>query len=190
MRIVAAVLAGALACPSNDPGKSCTDSGGRVVTGSCCAGAGDYPETCSIGACGCSPANSAPRRVCECPAGKCFDGIECVAGEPVVCGGIAALGCPAGEACTYDPCCQGTGADCSGWCGPPAAVAAPCVRSGCSGELCAEEPLVSACIWRPGFACYGSAVCERQANDLCGWTMTPALAACLAAAARCDPLPP
>ena len=56
-----------------------------------------------------------------------------------------------------------------------------CVVSGCSGQLCVEEgdPGISTCEWRPEYACYRDARCERQPNGQCGWTMTPSLRACL-----------
>ena len=57
---------------------ACESAGGTVVSWQCCAGVSDFPNTCLIGACGCSPENSAPRDVCECPAGQCFDGTGCV----------------------------------------------------------------------------------------------------------------
>lgn len=55
-----------------------------------------------------------------------------------------------------------------------------CVASGCSGEVCADEARMSPCIFRPEFACYKKTKCERQADGQCGWTMTPAVQACLA----------
>lgn len=59
-----------------------------------------------------------------------------------------------------------------------------CVIGGCSAQLCADEPLASDCAWLPEFACYRApdARCERQPSGACGWTPTPALEACLAAA--------
>lgn len=56
----------------------CEASGGRVATGLCCASSGDFPNTCAIGACGCSPDNSHEVAICECPDGECFDGSRCV----------------------------------------------------------------------------------------------------------------
>ncbi len=61
-----------------------------------------------------------------------------------------------------------------------------CVRGGCSSELCVEAsapPVVSDCIFRPEFACYQKATCERQAGGSCGFTPTQTLTACLASAA-------
>lgn len=58
-----------------------------------------------------------------------------------------------------------------------------CVRRGCSGQLCVDEGLiddyVTTCEWRAIYECYNHAVCERQPNGACGWTMTPALSLCL-----------
>lgn len=69
--------------------------------------------------------------------------------------------------------------------GPPKAVCtpvaptAPCVVTGCSGQICADEHRFSTCQYRPEYACYQSATCERQADGQCGWTETPELTACL-----------
>jgi hypothetical protein len=56
-----------------------------------------------------------------------------------------------------------------------------CVKTGCSGQICAPSHMASTCEWRPEYACYDSATCAPQANGQCGWTQTPALTACLAA---------
>jgi len=56
----------------------------------------------------------------------------------------------------------------------------PCVKTGCSGQICADQHRVSTCEFRPEYACYQTAACERQANGQCGWTQTPALTSCLA----------
>ncbi|MEZ4220200.1 MAG: hypothetical protein R3B13_04665 [Polyangiaceae bacterium] len=57
---------------------SCVASGGKITSGLCCAGGGDFPNSCSTGACGCSPSNSKTVQKCECPQGKCFDGSQCI----------------------------------------------------------------------------------------------------------------
>jgi hypothetical protein len=61
-------------------------------------------------------------------------------------------------------------------------TAGGCVKTGCSGTLCAEtgNDLVTTCEFRPEYACYGDASCERQPDGACGWTQTPELARCLA----------
>jgi hypothetical protein len=55
-----------------------------------------------------------------------------------------------------------------------------CFASGCSGQVCSDEMVVSTCMYRPEYACYKQAKCERQATGECGWTPTPAFNACLA----------
>ena len=62
---------------------------------------------------------------------------------------------------------------------PPGTTADGCRRTGCSGQLCADEEMVSTCEYREEYACYKDAKCERQADGACGWTMDAALTACL-----------
>jgi hypothetical protein len=59
--------------PITTTDQKCTLSGGAVTTQSCCGSASDFPNTCTIGACGCSPENSHDVKVCDCGAGKCWD---------------------------------------------------------------------------------------------------------------------
>ena len=59
-----------------------------------------------------------------------------------------------------------------------------CLKTGCSSEVCADRDVVTACIFRPEFACYQKATCARQANGECGFTQTAELTACLARARR------
>jgi len=59
------------------PEAGCIDSGGSIETASCCESAGDFPNTCLIGPCGCAPEYSHDVRVCACPEGQCFDGNKC-----------------------------------------------------------------------------------------------------------------
>ncbi len=61
-----------------------------------------------------------------------------------------------------------------------------CKRTGCSGQLCAEEELASTCEFRPEYACYQAATCERQKNGQCGFTPTKALVQCLAGHGACQ----
>ena len=58
---------------------ACLSSGGTVETSSCCKSSGNFPSSCLIGACGCSPDNSKEVKVCNCGEGKCFDGTSCKA---------------------------------------------------------------------------------------------------------------
>jgi hypothetical protein len=50
----------------------CINSGGNVTTGFCCLTSDDFPDTCLIGACGCSPENSHEVKICDCGEGKCW----------------------------------------------------------------------------------------------------------------------
>lgn len=58
--------------------KGCLNSGGIVTTSSCCKSSGGFPNSCLIGACGCSPDNSHEVKTCDCGIDKCFDGVKCV----------------------------------------------------------------------------------------------------------------
>jgi hypothetical protein len=61
------------------------------------------------------------------------------------------------------------------------AAPAECFVGGCSGQVCSDDPgVITTCEFRPEYACYREATCEVQAGGQCGWTETPALAACLA----------
>jgi eight-cysteine-cluster-containing protein len=55
-----------------------------------------------------------------------------------------------------------------------------CKKTGCSGEICSDKDIASACIWTDYFACYQTATCARQADGQCGWTQTPELTSCIA----------
>jgi len=65
--------------------------------------------------------------------------------------------------------------------GPGPTAQKACIRSGCSGAVCVEpgHEVMTTCEWREAYACYRTAACERQRDGRCGWTMTPALQACL-----------
>jgi hypothetical protein len=75
--IVLAVNATPDVCPAFTPEQRCLASGGAVSTAMCCLSAGDFPDTCATGACGCGPHNSHEVRVCICGEGRCWDGSGC-----------------------------------------------------------------------------------------------------------------
>ena len=56
----------------------------------------------------------------------------------------------------------------------------PCIKTGCSSQVCADHDVITTCEFRPEYACYKKAACERQADGDCGFTKTPELTACLA----------
>lgn len=57
---------------------ACIASGGAVQSSMCCGATSEFPNLCSIGACGCAPQYSKDTKVCACPSGMCFDGAACV----------------------------------------------------------------------------------------------------------------
>ena len=57
--------------------------------------------------------------------------------------------------------------------------AKPCIKTGCSGQVCSDEEVVTTCEFRPEYECYKTARCERQANGQCGFTQTRELTTCL-----------
>ena len=59
-----------------------------------------------------------------------------------------------------------------------------CFKTGCSSQVCADHDVITTCEFRPEYACYQKAACERQRNGECGFTETAELRACLARARR------
>ena len=55
----------------------------------------------------------------------------------------------------------------------------PCIVTGCSGQVCSDEDVITTCEWRDEYACYRTARCERQSDGRCGWTPTAELQVCL-----------
>ncbi len=82
--------------------------------------------------------------------------------------------CPEGQAPSVVNGCFGECVDAS-----LCIVVSDCVISGCSGELCGDVPMYSTCVWRDQYACFSGASCERQADGVCGWTVTEELQVCL-----------
>lgn len=56
----------------------------------------------------------------------------------------------------------------------------PCIKTGCSSQICADHNVISTCEFRPEYACYQKAACERQSDGNCGFTKTAELTECLA----------
>lgn len=61
-------------------------------------------------------------------------------------------------------------------------AAGDCIKSGCSGIVCTEpgNEVMTTCEFKPEYACYQKATCERQSDGKCGWTKSGELDACLA----------
>lgn len=63
---------------------------------------------------------------------------------------------------------------------------AACVPAGCSGQLCVPAKkapfMATTCGWKQEYGCYEQfGTCEMQSTGECGWTASPAFAACMAA---------
>lgn len=54
----------------------------------------------------------------------------------------------------------------------------PCLPTGCSGQICADVPVITTCEWRPEYACIKMQICEVQSDGICGWTSTDESKAC------------
>ena len=54
-----------------------------------------------------------------------------------------------------------------------------CIVTGCSGQICSDEEVVTNCEFREEYACYKDATCERQDSGECGWTPTESFTACM-----------
>ena len=114
--------------------------------------------------------------------------------------GIAALlltGCPADDDCTYagkshkvnqsfpsDDGCNTCSCTAGGQvaCTEKACLPPPgaCRKTGCSGQLCSDQDVASTCEYRNEYACYQTAVCEKQSDGKCAFTPSTALTECLA----------
>lgn len=77
----------------------------------------------------------------------------------------------------------GTNLDCGGSDTPtPTPIPTPggaCMVTGCSGQVCASEPVATTCEWTCSYGCYQYASCETQSTGACGWTSTPEFDACI-----------
>ena len=58
-----------------------------------------------------------------------------------------------------------------------------CQVTGCSGQICSSDAVITTCEWRPEYACYqelGECGCNGAGAGSCGWAQTPELRDCLA----------
>lgn len=129
------------------------------------------------------------------PHVMCVGEWQCVQGEcryeceqtPVGCHSNA--DCPEGQHCSVsdgdcqsDPTCPMCDV-CYGECVPDKQE---CVRSGCSGEVCAAEPVFTICLWQDWFACLKLTRCGAFApGGACGFEPNQAFLDCLAQLKPC-----
>lgn len=100
--------------------------------------------------------------------------------KPETCGSDA--DCAAGESCEGPVCLMWCAEDDPNCCGGGVCVEKSepneCVASGCSGEICAPQPVDSICIWQDWYECLQFSSCEPNPSG-CGWVQNDELAACL-----------
>lgn len=142
-----------------------------------------------IGLCVATAQSCGGKRGLRCPAGEfCdFDAGSCGASDqPGRCRAIPTLctrefapvcGC---DDVTYGNACSASAAGVS--LRAQSACPTPCRVAGCSSERCVgpDDPDISACVFRPEYACYRDATCAPQPGGACGWTQTEALEKCIA----------
>ncbi len=73
----------------------------------------------------------------------------------------------------------------AGWSDEPF-VSGKCLITGCSGQICSDEDIITTCEYKDEYTCYKTAQCERQEDGKCGWTPTEDLVACLGEAFQAE----
>ncbi|MBC8133481.1 MAG: hypothetical protein H7X95_10920 [Deltaproteobacteria bacterium] len=91
---------------------------------------------------------------------------------------------PSSDGCNTCLCAAGGPVACTEKACQP--VSGACRRTGCSGQLCSDDDVASTCEFRPEYACYQTALCERQLDGKCAFTSSDALNACLARGGPAD----
>ncbi|MBI2064781.1 MAG: hypothetical protein HYT62_01865 [Candidatus Yanofskybacteria bacterium] len=74
----------------------------------------------------------------------------------------------------------------AGWSSDSASGSGGCKITGCSGQVCAEEDVITSCEFKSEYACYKNAKCGRQEDGKCGWVPTEELVTCLGAAFQAE----
>lgn len=146
-------------------------------------------KTCNIEVCEGVTCLCAEDGDCDCPDVEPWCWGTCQEDTPPPPGGCESdADCGTGEYCEIESSClmwcEEGDDDCCGSAGP--GVCAPkkkepkdeCVTSGCSGEICAPQPMDSICIWQEWYECLALSTCEANANG-CGWTQNPEFDACM-----------
>jgi eight-cysteine-cluster-containing protein len=178
-------------CASNADcaeGEYCSSDNSCVADGSCrreidCNLEGnDYPHIECVGHGVCDGATCG----WECESPQCVDLLGFDFGP---CDAVLGVGVIDGQCSTISGCSAEpfqlfeTLEECRRTCGAECGSAADCMVTGCSGQVCAAEPVFTTCEWLPEYACYHDpeiTTCGCSAG-LCAWDDTPKLAACLEA---------
>ena len=94
---------------------------------------------------------------------KCPGGYEVIFNDAGTCKRCALLGSSGGCECDAD-----------------------CMRTGCSGQICSHEPVITTCEWNDAYACFDYASCSCIGGQ-CAWEQTPELLVCLLESTCDDP---
>lgn len=54
-----------------------------------------------------------------------------------------------------------------------------CIIGGCNSEICADEEMMSPCIYKDEFSCYQNLTCKKLDDGECGWEETDEFRQCL-----------
>lgn len=98
-------------------------------------------------------------------------------GSCTFCGGIAGIPCPQGQQCKLagdfpdaGGCCIGAAKECT--------TDKDCFHTGCSGQLCAAEDIITTCEFKCEYGCYAATPCGCVGGQ-CRFQHGQALAQCL-----------
>ena len=54
-----------------------------------------------------------------------------------------------------------------------------CKITGCSGQICWDEEVITTCEFKAEYECFKKAICEKQKDGKCSWTKTPEYESCI-----------
>jgi len=145
---------GCLLCACNAP-PECEDGDVKKLDDGC------NKCVCTNGSWACT------EKACNPPESGCYSDNDCDNGWK----------CTADDLCLPDPSCPMCDV-CFGYCVPDKPQT--CMATGCSGEVCAPEPMISVCLWLPEYECLALTQCGPYGDDDgCGWKPTNAYLDCL-----------
>jgi eight-cysteine-cluster-containing protein len=70
-------------------------------------------------------------------------------------------------------------------CTPQCTTDADCITTGCSGQVCAPQAVITTCQYEPQYVCYNDPTTSCGCNaGSCGWDQTTELDTCLSSFGR------
>jgi eight-cysteine-cluster-containing protein len=95
------------------------------------------------------------------------------------CGGIAGIPCPEGQICKLDGDFPDAGGHCIG-ANFECVTDKDCFHTGCSGQICANQDIITTCEFKCEYGCYANAGCGCVGGK-CQFARDQALGQCIAA---------